>query len=619
MVNMLFVLVGFLAARDYYSGTAVVVAAALGIIVYGFAIYVRALGVIRKKVLPLTVRESWKLALSAFTSSILFYLIGYGGGLLLYVLEARSVRAGIFVVTAATILVLVWGLIQFFHPTYLFFRSISRSIVHAVAQNEDMRALIARYPRLAAFTHARLDNTHLTGFPLTLIVVAGGYAFFLFVGVIQAVINVEAIAQWDVRVANLMYAFRDDELLQLFTWVTAFGSTGVVVTITVITALLLYIYNARAFFTPFLVSVISTQLFTTLFKNAIHRPRPDLAFYVEQSFSFPSGHAAMSFVVYGFVAYILTRSTTRWRTYAAVMLSTVTIVCAIGLSRMYLGVHFLSDVWGGYLLGLLFLVIGISATQVRLRTVRYRTWPAHSLHTYATLASLFAFICGVAVIAGLVRNYAPEKAPYAREVEIVRAADPFDAFLFSNVSRYSEAISGDVMEPMNFMFLAEDDAALIDAFERAGWHLADTVTFGSLLKISKAAILGEGYLEAPMTPSFWNAHAHDFGFQKPLDVESIHQRHHFRVWKTPIESTDGRKLYVATGSLDSGLKYGITHTIDPDIDTEREYLFTDLRTHGAVESAELIQIVKPVLGQNFSGDPFFTDGKSYKVILTGKK
>jgi undecaprenyl-diphosphatase len=223
------------------------------------------------------------------------------------------------------------------------------------------------------------------------------------------------------------------------------------------------------------------------------------------------------------------------------------------------------------------------------------------------------------VAGGEVRAYAPERAPYARSVEVVRAADPFDAFLFSNVSRYSEAISGDVMEPMNFMFLAENDEALIDAFERAGWHLADTVTFGSLLKISKAAILGEGYLEAPMTPSFWNAHAHDFGFQKPLDVESIHQRHHFRVWKTPIESADGRKLYVSTGSLDSGLKYGITHTIDPDIDTEREYLLNDLYTHGAVESAELIQIVKPVLGQNFSGDPFFTDGKSYKVVLTGKE
>lgn len=619
MVNMLFVLVGFLAARDYYSGTAVVIAAACGVAVYGFAIYVRALGVIRKKVLPLTVRDSVRLALSAFTSSILFYLIGYGGGLLLYVLEARSVRAGIFVVSATVVLAAVWVLIQFFHPTYLFFRSIGRSIGHAIATNEDVRALIARYPRASAFVSARLDTTHLTGFPLTLIVVAGGYAFFLFIGVIQAIINVEAIAQWDVRVANLMYAFRDDELLQLFTWVTALGSTGVVVTVTIVTASLLYLTNARAFFTPFLVSVISTQLFTTLFKNAIHRPRPDLAFYIEQSFSFPSGHAAMSFVVYGFVAYILTRYTMKWRTYAAVMLGTITLVSAIGLSRMYLGVHFLSDVWGGYLLGLLFLVIGISATQVRMRTVRYRTWPSRFVGQYTTLLSLFVLVCGAAVVVGLVRTYSPERAPYARTVEVVRSTDPFDAFLFSNVSRYSEAISGHVMEPMNFMFLAENDEALIGAFERAGWHLADTVTFGSLLKISKAAILGEGYLEAPMTPSFWNAHAHDFGFQKPLDVESIHQRHHFRVWKTPIESTDGRKLYVATGSLDSGLKYGITHTIDPDIDTEREYLFNDLLTHGAVESADLIQIVKPVLGQNFSGDPFFTDGKSYKVVLTGKE
>ena len=118
-----------------------------------------------------------------------------------------------------------------------------------------------------------------------------------------------------------------------------------------------------------------------------------------------------------------------------------------------------------------------------------------------------------------------------------------------------------------------------------------------------------------MTPSFWNGQVHDFGFEKPTEAGSVRARHHARLWKTNFMTADGRRVYVGTASLDTGLKWVITHQIEPDVDTERATVVEDLTKAQVVEQARLEQFVKPTLGTNFSGDQFFTDGKIYLVEL----
>ena len=66
---------------------------------------------------------------------------------------------------------------------------------------------------------------------------------------------------------------------------------------------------------------------------------------------------------------------------------------------------------------------------------------------------------------------------------------------------------------------------------------------------------------------------------------------------------------------DNAIKWLVTHKISPDIDTERELLFTDLHNAGHIATASKESFVPPTLGENFSGDAFFTDGKIYLVIL----
>ena len=74
-------------------------------------------------------------------------------------------------------------------------------------------------------------------------------------------------------------------------------------------------------------------------------------------------------------------------------------------------------------------------------------------------------------------------------------------------------------------------------------------------------------------------------------------------------------IYVGTASFDSGIKWGVTHRINPDIDTEQEFLFSDLQKTGRITDAQKQQFVDPKLGRNFSGDLFFTDGKLYVIFI----
>ena len=106
-------------------------------------------------------------------------------------------------------------------------------------------------------------------------------------------------------------------------------------------------------------------IFSTLLKLSFQRPRP-VTDYVEQmlihSYSFPSGHSVGSTVSYGLVAYIALQTGAQ-PTATIIAVSLGLLIIAIGLSRIYLGAHFASDVLGGWLVGVAGLVIIIEVIK----------------------------------------------------------------------------------------------------------------------------------------------------------------------------------------------------------------------------------------------------------------
>ena len=125
--------------------------------------------------------------------------------------------------------------------------------------------------------------------------------------------------------------------------------------------ILFYLFNKdKSFNRYFTINLVAIFTSNFIVKNIIRRDRPiDINLIIENGFSFPSGHSMVSFAFYGFIIYYVYCShlSKLWKT---IIISILTLlVLMIGLSRIYLGVHYASDVIGGFVLALVYLIIFI--------------------------------------------------------------------------------------------------------------------------------------------------------------------------------------------------------------------------------------------------------------------
>ncbi len=109
-------------------------------------------------------------------------------------------------------------------------------------------------------------------------------------------------------------------------------------------------------------NLVLVALLNQLLKNILQRPRPtEYRIIQETGYSFPSGHSMASMAFYGYLVYLIYKyvenKNIKW-----ILITLLSIlICSIGISRIYLGVHYTSDVLGGFLISISYLVIYISA------------------------------------------------------------------------------------------------------------------------------------------------------------------------------------------------------------------------------------------------------------------
>ena len=549
-------------------------------------------------------------AISALLWSASHILVGYFFGGALGIVEVWLTRAGYAMVVAVSVLLVFWFLVKKSRAVLGLAISLARSIKQGIAGNPDVKKMIARHPHVVRFFAQRMSRDRFSGLPFTLLMLAFVYVSFLFFGVVEDIVRSDAIVAADVRVANLFLAFRDARLIAVFMWVTVLGKWQIVLGAALASSSALWIVKRRSYILPLWVSISGSTLFNLLGKLAFHRARPEVAYYSEHGFSFPSGHATIAVALYGFLTYIFFKEATQWGRRVNIVFTGLIVAVAIGFSRLYLDVHYVSDVWAGYLLGFLWLIIGIA-----LHEWMQSNRPLIDSHRIQKkrLPALVCFIWVLMYIwVGV--TYHPT-VNTEKSVPTVVTDDILTLFESGDVPATTETVTGGGQEPINFLIVAKDDETVIQALNSAGWQTADSATPRNVLRLARAAAQNTRYQTAPMTPSFWNAGVHNFGFEKETGAQNARERHHARVWRTPYEVAGVGRLYVGTVSLDTGLKWLVVHTISPDIDTERENLFDDLRNAAVLESWQKRQLVNPVLGQNFGGDAFFTDGEAYQIIL----
>lgn len=216
--------------------------------------------------------------------------------------------------------------------------------------------------QLNDFMKKRLERKVFTGLPLTIFIIVFVLLLATFLGITDSIVNSSSMVKIDNTFTHYLFNLRTPALANFFYVVTSFGGQAVIIFLLLVASLYLFFKKEMAYLYALLLTFIGTEGSVFLIKIFINRDRPgqDLAFYLEKSKSFPSGHSAASMAFYGFVTYYLMHHIVK-RNYRTIAVICGTLVIGlIGFSRLYLGVHFLSDVLGGFLVGGLWLVAGIT-------------------------------------------------------------------------------------------------------------------------------------------------------------------------------------------------------------------------------------------------------------------
>jgi membrane protein DedA with SNARE-associated domain/membrane-associated phospholipid phosphatase len=228
--------------------------------------------------------------------------------------------------------------------------------------------LRTRYDAQLRWLLRRLTPGQYLGLHLTVGLLAAAGCLWLFGGVVEDLITGDPLVRFDRALDDYLHSHATPHLTTFFLVVTAFGSTVAMVLLGVVVAALLAWRRLWTLLWTWIAAVAGSALLNWLLKGLFQRPRPHFAhpLVVETSYSFPSGHAMESFVVYGMLAYLAVLWLRSWEARMAAVCGAALVVVLIGFSRMYLGVHYFSDVVAGYAAG----GVWLSALMTGAETIR---------------------------------------------------------------------------------------------------------------------------------------------------------------------------------------------------------------------------------------------------------
>ena len=203
------------------------------------------------------------------------------------------------------------------------------------------------------FLRARLDPDSYLGFRLTAGLLVVLTLWLLYGGVLEQLLDAAAMVRWDAWLVAWTHAHATSGGARFFESFTSLGE-AVPWTVAAVVALLLLLRRAWLVLATWVATNGGGWLLQHLLKDSVHRHRPPLAtaFEREVSPSFPSGHALTATIFWLSLAWVLIawlRPGHRGR--VALWTAAAAIIVAVATSRVYLGVHYPSDVVAGVLAG----------------------------------------------------------------------------------------------------------------------------------------------------------------------------------------------------------------------------------------------------------------------------
>ncbi|OJY35115.1 MAG: hypothetical protein BGP11_00100 [Rhodobacterales bacterium 65-51] len=470
--------------------------------------------------------------------------IGYALGGALGQIGGSVTRVAVLIGAILLLLAVLWGLLYSLLRLLPFAGMVLAAALRGIAEIPLVAKALKRHPKTVHRVVARFDRSTFTGLPLTFL-----YLLIIYIGVVWIDTAMDfaldaPMAALDMRLAELIHQFWSPAPIRIASWITIPGGVRVVAPLVAATLIWLVLAGQRPLATGLTVSVMGNTLTVSLLKHAFGRSRSPLGYFVETSGSFPSGHAAVSVAAYGMLTYVLWR-TRVLRAESALLLAGL-VAFAIGVSRIYLIEHYLSDVLNGWLVGALWLTIGIAVAEwLSSRSFAYR--PVRGRTRIAGQMAMIA-IAGFATV-GLWRHEPARNAP--AHIADVTVSGPL-ALSGPDLPVMTESLIGTPVDAISLVVFTRDERTLSNDMEASGWTPAPPPSPGRILDAISAAIIGNEDPTVQMVTHFWRGMPGDLTFSAPSGgTATLSVRHpHARFWRTEYVTPDGFRAWVGAVGLD---------------------------------------------------------------------
>jgi membrane-associated phospholipid phosphatase len=442
------------------------------------------------------------------------------------------------------LLAVLWGLLYSLLRLLPLAGMVLAAALRGIAEIPLVAKALKHHPKTVHRVVARFDRSTFTGLPLTFLSLLIIYIGVVWIDTAMDFALDASMAALDMRLAELIHQFWSPAPIRIASWITIPGGVRVVAPLVAVTLIWLVLAGQRPLATGLTVSVMGNTLTVSLLKHAFGRSRSPLGYFVETSGSFPSGHAAVSVAAYGMLAYVLWRARVL-RAESALLLAGL-VAFAIGVSRIYLIEHYLSDVLNGWLVGALWLTIGIAVAEwLSSRSFAYR--PVRGRTRIAGQMAMIA-IAGFATV-GLWRHEPARNAP--AHIADVTVSGPL-ALSGPDLPVMTESLIGTPVDAISLVVFTRDERTLSNDMEASGWTPAPPPSPGRILDAISAAIIGNEDPTVQMVTHFWRGMPGDLTFSAPSGgTATLSVRHpHARFWRTEYVTPDGFRAWVGAVGLD---------------------------------------------------------------------
>lgn len=390
---------------------------------------------------------------------------------------------------------------------------VSRWCDHAVAWAHARAGVLPRVIR-SLLDPARAESLGLL--MATLLLLGGAW---MFLGILEDVLSNDPLVQFDHVVFTALQQLRSAWADRLMITATELGSATVALAVITAVALLLALKRCWRTLAYWLTAVGFAQALVWILKLTLGRARPIAMYAGMEQFSFPSGHAASSIVLYGFLAVLLARGKSP-RVRSAIALVAALLVGLISFSRLYLGAHWLSDVLASLSLGTAWVAL---LSMAYLQHVRGERLPARALSLTALGALVLA---GAGVVA---THRAADVIRYApRQVGATVTLADWPSGGWRRLPARRTEVDGDHEEPLALQWAATADR-IEQVLQAGGWHRPPPwASRAALLWLLPSPPAGQ----LPVLAKFHQGEAPTLSFERELDPS---QRLVIRLWRSSYQ------------------------------------------------------------------------------------